>query len=213
MNLRRLIAVSAVGLSIGLTAIPALAAVDDGTSGPQQATPDASACDREVQYPAENQADATGTPGVIMGYIEAVDAATLSQYPPVADAVATEIAATLRSFGGCIQRDGSPGAFAFLQPGLSDVELIYLGVFAVAEPAPTMVASPEGFAPADHVADYTPKLVVQLPDDRVGAVIAAPQPGSELALITLVNVDGTWMIEHIAPVSNGESDGSSGGGP
>ncbi|CAN5333851.1 hypothetical protein BH09CHL1_BH09CHL1_02780 [soil metagenome] len=212
MNLRRLIAVSAVGLSIGLTAIPALA-VDDGTSGPQQATPDASACDREVQYPAGDQAESTGTPGVIMGFIEAIDSASLSQYPPITDGVAAEIAATLRSFGGCIQRDGAAGAFAFLQPGLSDVELIYLGVFTVSETTPTMVASPEGFAPADQVADYTPKLVVQLPDDRVGAVIASPQPGAELAMITLVNVGGTWMIEHVAPVSDGESDGSSGGGP
>lgn len=197
---------------MGLVAIPAMA-VDDGTSGPQQATPDASACDRDVQYPEGSQAESTGTPGVIMGSIESIDSASLSQYPPITDEVATEIAATLRSFGGCIQRDGSPGAFAFLQPGLSDIELIYLGVFSISEETPTMVASPEGFAPANHVADYTPKLVVQLPDGRVGAVIAAPQPGSELAMITLVNVDGTWMIEHVAPVSDGESDGSSGGGP
>ncbi|MGH2548195.1 MAG: hypothetical protein ACRDHN_02335 [Thermomicrobiales bacterium] len=212
MNLRRLIAVSAVGLSIGLAAIPALA-VDDGTSGPQQATPDAAACDREVSYPDTNSGEATGTPGMIMGQIDAIDAATLSQYPPITDGIATEIAATLRSFGGCIQRDGAPGAFAFLQPGLSDIELIYLGVFAVSEPTPTMTASPEGFAPADQVADYAPKLIVQLPDNRVGAVIAAPQPGSDLALVTLVKVDGVWMIEHIAPVSDGDGDGSSGGGP
>jgi hypothetical protein len=126
------------------------------------------------------------------------------------------VTATLAAYGGCVQRDGSAGAYAFFKPGITDVELIYLGVFdATAPETPTSVASPEGFAPAERVTDFTPKLIVQLPEDRVGVVVAAPQPGSELALLTLVNEDGQWLIEHVAPVVDADSNGggSSGGGP
>lgn len=213
MKLRRLIAISALGLSIGLGAIPVLA-VDDGTSGPQQATPDASACDREVVSAETIDSFSSATPGVFMGRIEAIDSASLSQYPPITDGVANEIASVLRSYTGCIQKNGPAGAYAFLKPGISDVELIYLGVSNVTEQTPTAEASPEGFAPETRIAVFTPELIVQLPDDRVGAVVAAPQPGSDLALLTLVNEDGQWLIEHVAPVFDGEGgDGSSGGGP
>jgi hypothetical protein len=215
MNLRRTLTIAGLGLTVALGSTQALT-VDDGTGGPDQATPNAAACDREPASVETIANFVSATPGVFMGEIESVDSASLSQYAPITGAVADEITATLVSYSGCVQKNGPAGAYAFLAPGLADVELIYLGVFDTsAERAPAVVASPEGFSPTTHVADFTPKLIVQLPDDRVGAVVAAPQPGTDLALLTLINQDGEWFIEHVAPVVDGGSngDGSSGGGP
>lgn len=214
MNLRRTIVVAGVGLAVALASTSTLA-VDDGTGGPEQATPDAAACDREPASAETIASFISATPGVFMGELPTVDSASLSQYVPISGSVADEVTATLASFAGCVQRDGAVGAYAFFKSGITDVELIYLGVFDVStSETPTSVASPEGFSPVAHIGDFTPKLIVQLPEDRIGVVIAALQPGTELALLTLVNEDGQWLIEHVAPVVDGSNgDGSSGGGP
>jgi hypothetical protein len=214
MNLRRTLTIAGLGLTVALGSTQALA-VDDGTGGPDQATPNAAACDREPASAETIAGFISATPGVFMGQIEPVDSASLSQYAPITGDVAEGVTATLVSYSGCVQKNGPAGAYAFLTHGLTDVELIYLGVFdTTAQESPAAVGSPEGFSPTIHVADFTPKLIVQLPDDRVGVVVAAPQPGTDLALLTMVNQGGQWFIEHVAPVVDGSNgDGSSGGGP
>lgn len=207
MRLRHSLAIVAAGLTIGMSASGALA-VDDGTGGPVEATPNAALCDRPAASAETIASFSSATPGVFMGEIATVDSATIGTYPVITGAQADEISQTLQSFGGCVQKEGAPGAYAFLKPGISDGELIFLGVFEVNTP---IEATPG--AGQKRVPDFTPKLVVQLPDNQVGAVVTSPQASDELALLTLVNENGQWLIAHVTPVLDGGSDGSSGGGP
>jgi hypothetical protein len=66
MNLRRTITIAGIGLSVALASTTALA-VDDGTGGPEQATPDVAACDREPVSADTIASFISATPGVFMG--------------------------------------------------------------------------------------------------------------------------------------------------
>jgi hypothetical protein len=197
----------AAGLTIGLSASGVLA-VDDGTGGPTEATPNAAMCDRPLASAETIASFSSATPGVIMGQIETIDSAAIGSYPVITGETADAITQTLQSFGGCIQKAGPEGAYAFLKPGITDGELIFLGVF---DPG----ATPEGTPGTGQkrVPDFTPKLIVQLTDDQIGAVVTSPQANDELALLTLVNENGQWLIAKVTPVTDDGSGGSSGGGP
>src|SRR6478609_4609953 len=130
---------------------------------------------------------ADGTPGVFSGSLEPVEQAAVAAYAVVDADTDAAIRALLVSYNGCVAKYGAAGAYAFFLPGIQTVELIYLGVFNP-QPVETPAAdgTPDGMAPVQRVPQLSPKTIVVLPDGRVGAVVAAPQAGTDEALVVLV---------------------------
>jgi hypothetical protein len=214
MQKRHWIPIAGLALSMALAANGALAA-QDGTGGPEMATPNPSLCDRDLISEEEFAAFATPTGAFFSDAIEPVDAASIAEREPADARTVAEIGAVLRSYEACIVRDGAIGAYAFLNPEMELVELIYLGVSAASfdTATETPVPSEAGAPPVQPLADMTPQQVVLLDDGRIGVVIAAPQPGTDQALLTMVDADGSWIIEHIAPILQaGETPSETGGG-
>lgn len=216
--LKRLwIPIAGLTLSLTLAASGGVAA-QDGTGGPEMATPNPSLCDRELISEEEFAAFATPTGAFFSESITPIEAAALVDLEPADAETVRDIEATLRSYEACVARDGTIGAYAFLNPEMELIELIYLGVSGASMPVATETPDPdtEGMPPVQPQPNMTPQQIVQLDDGRIGVVIAAPQPGTDLALLTMVDVDGVWMIEHVAPVlQEGEtpSEGGGAGGP
>ena len=115
MQKRHWIALAGVVLSMALPASGALAA-QDGTGGPEMATPNPSLCDRELVSEEEFAAFATPTGAFFSDAIEPVDAASIADREEADAETVTEIEATLRSYEACVVRDGAIGAYAFLNP-------------------------------------------------------------------------------------------------
>jgi hypothetical protein len=207
------------GLTLSLTlASSSGVAAQDGTGGPEMATPNPSLCDRELISEEEFAAFATPTGAFFSESITPIEAATLAGLEPADAETVSEIEGTLRAYEACVARDGTIGAYAFLNPEMELIELIYLGVSGASlqAAAGTPDAGTEGMPPVQPQPNMTPQQIVQMDDGRIGVVIAAPQPGTDLALLTMVDTDGVWMIEHVAPVlQEGEtpSEGGSSGGP
>jgi len=213
MQKRHWIPIAGLTLSLTLAASGAVAA-QDGTGGPEMSTPNPSLCDRELISEEAFAAFATPTGAFFSESITPVDAATLADREPADAATVSEIEATLRSYEACVARDGTIGAYAFLDPDMELIELIYLGVSGATMPAAeTPDTDVEGMPPVQQQPNMTAQQIVMLDDGRVGVVIAAPQPGTELALLTMVKEDGRWMIEHIVPMLQpGETPVEDGGG-
>jgi hypothetical protein len=214
MQKRHWIPIAGLTMSMALGANGALAA-QDGTGGPEMATPNPSLCDRDLISEEAFAAFATPTGAFFSDAIEPVDAASIAGREPADAETVTEIEATLRSYEACVVRDGAIGAYAFLNPEMELVELIYLGVSAASFDTATETPDPdeEGMPPVQPRADMTPQQIVQLEDGRIGVVIVAPQPGTDQALLTMVETDGVWIIEHVAPIlQEGETPSESGGG-
>ena len=213
MQKRSWIPIAGLALTMTLGVNGALAA-QDGTGGPEMATPNPELCDRELISEEAFAAFATPEGAFFSDAIEPIDPVSLADRAPADAETVGEIEATLRSYEACVARDGTIGAYAFLNPEMELIELIYLGVSGASLTASTPVPDAEGMAPVQPMPNMTPQQIVQLDDGRIGVVIAAPQPGTELALLTLVEQDGVWIIEHVAPIlQEGESqgDGTSGG--
>lgn len=214
---RHWIPIAGLTLSLALAASGGVAA-QDGTGGPDMATPNPSLCDRELISEEAFAAFATPTGAFFSEAITPIEAATLADREPADAETVAEIEATLRAYEACVARDGTVGAYAFLNPEMELIELIYLGVSGASLQAATETpeADVEGMPPVQPQPNMTPQQIVQLDDGRIGVVIAAPQPGTDLALLTMVEADGAWMIEHVAPVlQEGEapSEGGGSGGP
>jgi hypothetical protein len=214
MQKRYWIPIAGMALSLALGANGALGA-QDGTGGPEMATPNPDLCDRGLISEDAFAAFATPTGAFFADAIAPVDPVTLADRPPADAETVTEIEATLRSYEACVARDGAIGAYAFLNPDMALIELIYLGVSGASFAQETPDPQAEGMAPVQLRPNMAPQQVLQLDDGRIGVVIAAPQPGTELALLTMVEQDGAWIIEHAAPIlQEGESQDEGGaGGP
>lgn len=191
----------------------AAARADDGTGGPEMATPNPDGCTRDLisaeVFDQFEQPDG----GIFSGSIDSVTESEIAARED-ADAETIEtIHETMRSYGACIARYGPIGAYAFLDPGISVAERIYLGVSGVTLDDATPLAESEvgTIVPARML---VPERVIVLDEERIGAVLPAPQPGTDFVLLTFIDVDGVWMIESIAPViADGDADGGGGGGP
>ena len=220
MKRARWLVLAAFGVAMMIPSTAAVVAQSDGTGGPEEGTPDALECDRALLDQSAIAAIADGTPGIFSGSLEPVDGATVAGYAVVDADTDAAVRALLVSYNSCVAKYGAAGAYAFLAPGIQTVELIYLGVFnpqPVAE-TPAGEGTPEGMAPVQRVPQLTPKTIVVLPDGRVGAVVAAPQAGTDEALVVLVQKDGLWLIERISPIAGanstpGSGDGGGVGGP
>ena len=220
MKRARWMAIAAFGMTLMIPATTGFAAdTTDGTGGPDQATPDATACDRELLDQSAIASIVGGTPGMVTGELQAVDEATVTANADADVEIETAVRATLLSYGSCVAKHGAAGAYAFLNPGISAIELIYLGVFDLeAAQAPSGEGTPVGMAPVQYVPTLEPTRVILLENGRVGAVVAAPQDGSDSALVVLVEQDGNWLIERISPIASanstpGSGDGGGAGGP
>lgn len=221
MKRTRWLALAAFGVAMMIPSATTFAAdTSDGTGGPEEGTPDAITCDRALHDQSAIAAIADGTPGIFSGSLESVDEATVAGYAVVNADTDAAVRALLVSYNGCVAKYGAAGAYAFFAPGFQTVELIYLGVFNPQPVAATSAAegTPEGMAPVQRVPQLTPTSIVALPDGRVGAIVAAPQPGTNDALVVLVQNDGIWLIERIAPIAGanstpGSGDGGGVGGP
>ena len=220
MKRARWMAIATFGITLMIPATAAFAAdTTDGTGGPDQATPDATACDRALLDQSTIASIIDGTPGMFTGELRAVDEATVTASADADAETDSAIRATLVSYGSCVARYGAAGAYAFLNPGISAIELIYLGVFDLqAAQAPSGEGTPIGMAPVQHVPTLEPTRVVLLDDGRAGAVVTAPQDGADTALVVLVQENGVWLIERISPIAGvnstpGSGDGGGAGGP
>lgn len=185
---------------------------DDGTGGPDMATPNPEGCTRDLITAEVFEQFEQPDGGIFSGSIDSTSQADIDAREEADAEVTQEIDETLRSIGACIAKYGSIGAYAFLDPGISVAERIYLGVAGVTlEDATPVAESDAGYViPARNL---VPERVVILDDGRIGAVLPAPQPGSEFTLLTFVQVDDLWMIEAASPiVPEGEADDSGGGG-
>jgi hypothetical protein len=160
-----------------------------------------------------------GTPGMFTGELQSVDEATVTASADADAETDAAIRTTLVSYGSCVAKHGVAGAYAFLNPGISAIELIYLGVFDLqTAQAPSGEGTPVGMAPVQHVPTLEPTRVILLENGRVGAVVAAPQDGADSALVVFVEQDGNWLIERISPITGanstpGSGDGGGAGGP
>ena len=220
MKRARWMAIAAFGITMMIPGAAAFAAdTTDGTGGPDQATPDATACDRALLDQTAIASIIDGTPGMFTGELQSVDEATVTASVDADAETDAAVRATLVSYGGCVAKHGAAGAYAFLNPGISAIELIYLGVFDLqAAQAPVGEGTPVGMAPVQHVPTLEPTRVVLLEDGRVGAIVAAPQDGADSALVVLLQRDGVWLIERISPIAGanstpGSNDGGGAGGP
>lgn len=214
MKRARWMAIAALGITMMIPATTTFAAdTTDGTGGPDQATPDATACDRALLDQSLIASIIDGTPGIFTGELQSVDEATVTTSADADAETDAAIRATLVSYGSCVAKYGAAGAYAFLNPGISAIELIYLGVFDLqAAQAPSGEGTPVGMAPVQHVPTLEPTRVVLLNDGRVGAVVVAPQDGADSALVVLVQNDGVWLVEGISPITGTGGTPDSGGG-
>ncbi len=202
------IAVTALLLSFSVTM-----AAQDGTGGPDMATPNPESCDRELVSAEAFDQFEQAEGGVFSASIESVSLTEVDAREDADAESAQAIDETLRSFGACISRYGEIGAYSFLMPEISLGELIYLGVAGASLDDATPLAEGEAGAivPASSL---MPERIVALDDGAIGAVLPAPQPGTEFALLTFVDMDGVWMIASVAPiVADGEGEETGGGGP
>jgi hypothetical protein len=220
MKRARLMAIAAFGITLMIPSASTFAAdTADGTGGPDQGTPDASTCDRTLLDQTAIASIVDGTPGIFTGELAAVDEATVTASADADAETDAAIRATLESYRGCVAKYGAAGAYAFLNPGISAIELIYLGVFDLqAEQTPPPEGTPTGMAPVQHVPTLDPTRVVVLEDGRVGAVVVAPRDGADSALVVLEPRDDVWFISQISPITGanstpGSGDGSGAGGP
>jgi hypothetical protein len=209
----RWMAIAAFGIILMIPATTVFADTTDGTGGPDQATPDAAACDRALLDQSAIASIIDGTPGMLTGELDAVDEATVSASADADAETEAAVRATLSSYGSCVAKYGAAGAYAFLNPGISAIELIYLGVFDLqAEQTPSGEGTTAGMAPVRHVPTLDPARIVLLENGRVGAVVAAPQDGTDSALVVLVQKDGAWLIERISPITGTGGTPDNGGG-
>jgi hypothetical protein len=210
MRFKQVASIAAMTL---LLSAGAVSASDDGTGGPEMATPNPEGCNRELVTAEVFEQFEQPDGGMFSGSIESVVLADIQALEP-ADAETTQaIDETLRAYGACISRYGPIGAYAFLVPDIGYVEMVYLGVSGVTLADATPLAEGEAgtIVPASSL---TPESVVMLGEGRVGALLPSPQPGSEYALLTFVEIDGVWMIEAVAPVvEDAVTDTGGGGGP
>ena len=86
-------------------------------------------CDRTLLDQTAITSIVDGTPGIFTGELPAVDEATVTASADADAETDAAIRATLDSYRGCVAKYGAAGAYAFLNPGISAIELIYLGVF------------------------------------------------------------------------------------
>lgn len=221
MKRARWLVLAALGVAMMIPSAAAIAATQsDGTGGPEAGTPDANACDRSLLDQAAIAAIADGTPGIFSGSLEPVDQAAVAGYVAVDADTDAAIRALFVSYNSCVVKYGAAGAYAFLAPGIPTVELIYLGVFNPQPVAETPVAggTPEGMAPVQRVPQLTPTRIVVMPDGGVAAIVAAPQSGTDAALVMLAKHEDIWLIERISPIAGpdstpGSGDGGGVGGP
>jgi hypothetical protein len=210
MRFKQVASIAAMTL---LLSAGAVSASDDGTGGPEMATPNPEGCNRELVTAEVFEQFEQPDGGMFSGSIESVLLADI-QALEVADAEITQaIDETLRAYGACISRYGPIGAYAFLVPDIGYVETVFLGISGVTLADATPLAEGEAgtIVPASSL---TPESVVMLGEGRVGALLPSPQPGSEYALLTFVEIDGVWMIEAVAPVvEDAVTDTGGGGGP
>ncbi|MEZ4624814.1 MAG: hypothetical protein R2843_08505 [Thermomicrobiales bacterium] len=105
----------------------------------------------------------------------------------------------MQDLGLCLARYGKIGAYSFLQSDLAlgEPDLPGVGGATLDDATPVAEVASGTTMPA---ANLTPERVVVLDDGRIGAVLPAPQPGTEFALVTFVKIDELWMIESIAPI-------------
>lgn len=205
--------VASIAAMTMLLSAGAVSAADDGTGGPEMATPNPEGCNRELVSEEVFAQFEQPEGGVFSGSIDTVSVADVEALEP-ADAETTEaIHETLRAYGACISRYGPIGAYSFLMPEIGYVATVYLGVSGVTLDDATPLAEGEAgtIVPARSL---TPERVVMLEDGRVGAVLPSTQPGSEFALLTLVEIEDVWMIEAVAAVvEDASTDAGGGGGP
>jgi hypothetical protein len=184
---------------------------DDGTGGPEMATPNPEGCTRELVTAEVFEQFEQSDGGMFSGSIDSVDLAELDARSDADAETVQAIDETLRSYGSCIARYGPIGAYAFLNPDISLVEMVFLGVSGVTLADATPLAEGEAgtVIPASKL---TPERVVELDEERIGALLPALQPGADFTLVTFVETDDGWMIEAINPVVEGGGDTSTGGG-
>lgn len=201
--------IAAMALVLGFGTVSAF---DDGTGGPEMATPSAESCQRALVTPEVFGEFEQPEGAVIATSIDTIAQADVDAREDADAEVTQEIDDTLQDLGSCLARYGKIGAYSFLQSDLALGELIYLGVGGASldDATPEAEVASGTTMPA---ANLTPERVVVLDDGRIGAVLPAPQPGTEFALVTFVKIDELWMIESIAPIiAEGSTDDSGGGG-
>lgn len=211
MRFRRALPIAALVLTLAF----AVAAAQDGTGGPEFGTPNPDACDRDL-ISAEAFAEfARPTGEFFSGSLTPIGQGSIEALEPADAETAVEIDETMRSYAACVTRYGAIGAYAFLDPGLELIELIYLGVSgATLDEIEGEDEGTDPFAGITPATNLTPQLVVLLDDGRIGAVVPSPQPGTEFSLLTMVKVEDLWFIERITPLlPEGAGDPGQPGGP
>src|SRR6478735_12575275 len=114
MKRARWLMLAALGVAMMIPSATAIAAdTSDGTGGPEEGTPDAVACDRELLAQSAIAAIADGTPGVFSGSLEPVEQAAVAAYAVVDADTDAAIRALLVSYNGCVAKYGAAGAYAF----------------------------------------------------------------------------------------------------
>lgn len=210
MRFKQVASIAAVTL---LLSVGAVSARDDGTGGPDMATPNPEGCNRELITAEMFEQFNIPAGGVFSGSMETVSVSEVDALEPADAETTIAIDETMREYGACISRYGPIGAYAFIVPEIDYVVLVYLGISGVTIADATPLAEDEAgtIVPARSL---VPEAVVQLEDGKVGALLPSPQPGSEFALLTFVEIDGVWMIEAVAAVvEDAETDTGGGGGP
>jgi len=196
------------------TAVVTLRTIPDGTGGAPMLVANIDACDRAPLAEAVIAASVEVSQDLYFGAIEPMLMADLDGLEPVDPATFASVQGGLIIFQACVAKYGPAGGYAFLEPGMTQTELIYLGIF---DPGLfdgiENTSTPEPLAAGFRPEAMAPYEVYHVAPGRVLAVVPALQPGTEQTVIAMAAREGRWSIVSVAPLVERADDGGGGGGP
>ena len=203
-------------VDVAAAAVTRRESIPDGTGGAPLLVANLDACDR-VPLPEEVIATFVQTSEeIFFGTLDPVTTSEFAEFPVADPATFDAVQTSLIVFQACVARYGPAGGYAFVEPGITQTELIYLGLFdpGLFDGVPdltTPVPLAEGLRPEA----MAPQIVYRQGPGRVVAVVPALQPGTDASVVFLASRDDHWVILRVAPLvdDTAPSDAGGGGGP
>lgn len=220
--------------AIVATSVPSPTAIADGSGGPVDLV--ATAVTRRESIPDGTggapiliaNLDACGEPPlgeeVISTYVESSEEIFFGTIEPVLTSVLAPLAiadvatldavqASLVVFQACVARFGPAGGYRFVEVGITQTELIYLGIFdpGLFDGIPDLT-TPAPLAAGFRPEALAPRVVYRQEPGRVVAVVPALQPGTDESALFLAARGDHWVILSVAPLIDDASDAGAGGG-